>query len=171
MRHRLLLCVVIGTVSWTAAVGSQQGGHVLIPKSAWDVQTSAEKENFIRSWCLQCRNRGYAGIVYIWADDGKTLLAKREPEEIDALINNPPAPVSTYGEPAGLYSQRMQSSSGPQAVGGLFLVAAVVCGFILALAVAVAIIRWVFRINAIVANQEKILAELGRISRSDAGAQ
>lgn len=145
-----------------AAWGADPGGDVMIPVSAWDVRTSEERYQFVAEWESQCRARGHNGSVRIWADDGRTLLATREPgRPIELVRNVTPTIYRTAGGYLG------ESAGEADTARGLVLIVILVVAACLACTLAVMLVRWILRVNRIVKLQEELVEEVRALRRSE----
>jgi len=168
MMNRSVLWVTVivlglAAVAAPATVHDPAKGQVAIGIDEWDRMGLEAKRLWVLNAATDCHRAGYDGRVTAWSDDGRRVLATYEFGQRVRILRGWQADDSSADGAALPLTGR---DLGDPEIGWLLLVLAVAAVCVI-FVILVAIVRWVFRVNVIVAHQEetcKLLAQIvGRL--------
>jgi hypothetical protein len=141
---------------FVASASAGSAGRVAIDMARWDAMHTKQKETFVLESVADVWRAGYDGRVTVWSEDGSRVLATYEPGQSVKILRG--WSPSNHGTVTAIDRVR----NGPPEAAIVYLI--LILGFaIFSFLIWVAIVRWIFRVNRIVAKQEETCELLNKI--------
>ena len=131
-------------------------GQIAVALAQWDRLTTDQKKTFVLEAATDCYRAGWQGRVTVWSEDGQRVVASYPPGDRVRILRG------WQSEP---FQAVLPTAGGAgDAAPAVLLLGMAGLAVVLVILIQVAILRWVFRVNTIVAKQEEANELLGRIA-------